>query len=229
MARRRLLMKKKRKLLQCRRQLTAPSYCKQRDGIVKKADELSVKCGVDVGLILFSPKGKLTTFSSSGRVEDVFLRYMERSNGIENHENLYQSLKQVRQEGEMVDKLARIEALEQKLEELNQVQSKKQEQLKCYNCDVEKINSINEATVHEQFLTNAIQNIQRLKQQQMLISQMKARNSESVEAVDLKARESTVENHWEGKGYCSSAGPHLSLDFLAKQKSWNLSINSLEL
>ncbi|CAN1232227.1 Agamous-like MADS-box protein AGL66 [Linum perenne] len=206
MARRRLLMKKKRKLLQCRRQLTAPSYCKQRDGIVKKADELSVKCGVDVGLILFSPKGKLTTFSSSGRVEDVFLRYMERSNGIENHE-----------------------ALEQKLEELNQVQSKKQEQLKCYNCDVEKINSINEATVHEQFLTNAIQNIQRLKQQQMLISQMKARNSESVKAVDLKAKESTVENHWEGKGYCSSAGPHLSLDFLAKQKSWNLSINSLEL
>ncbi|KAL6561307.1 hypothetical protein OROMI_016908 [Orobanche minor] len=54
------------------------TYAKRRDGIVKKAKELSVLCDSDVALIMFSPTGRLTTFASNGRVEDIFLRFVDR-------------------------------------------------------------------------------------------------------------------------------------------------------
>jgi hypothetical protein len=44
------------------------TYSKRRDGIVKKATELSVLCGTDVGLLMFSPTGRLTCFASNGRL-----------------------------------------------------------------------------------------------------------------------------------------------------------------
>lgn len=43
------------------------TYYKRRDGILKKASELSVLCDADVGLLMFSPSGRLTDFSSNGR------------------------------------------------------------------------------------------------------------------------------------------------------------------
>ncbi|KAI8008523.1 Agamous-like MADS-box protein AGL104 [Camellia lanceoleosa] len=57
-------------------------YLKRRDGIIKKANELSVLCDTDVGVIIFSPSGKLTSFASNGRVEDVFLRFINRPDGL---------------------------------------------------------------------------------------------------------------------------------------------------
>ncbi|KAL0328056.1 UNVERIFIED_CONTAM: Agamous-like MADS-box protein [Sesamum calycinum] len=54
------------------------TYTKRKDGIVKKANELSVLCDTDVALIMFSPTGRLTSFASNGRVEDIFLRFVDR-------------------------------------------------------------------------------------------------------------------------------------------------------
>ncbi|TQD72741.1 hypothetical protein C1H46_041732 [Malus baccata] len=47
-----------------RRQVT---FSKRRTGLIKKARELSVLCGVDVGLVIFSPKGRLYEFCSGER------------------------------------------------------------------------------------------------------------------------------------------------------------------
>lgn len=44
------------------------TFTKRKDGIVKKATELSILCGADVGLIMFSPKGRSITFASGGRL-----------------------------------------------------------------------------------------------------------------------------------------------------------------
>jgi MADS-box transcription factor, plant len=41
------------------------SFSKRRAGLLKKARELSVLCDADVGLIIFSPKGKMYEFSTS--------------------------------------------------------------------------------------------------------------------------------------------------------------------
>ncbi|MBF4211536.1 hypothetical protein EI533_28095, partial [Pseudomonas donghuensis] len=45
-----------------RRQVT---FSKRRNGLLKKAFELSVLCDAEVGLIIFSPRGKLYEFASS--------------------------------------------------------------------------------------------------------------------------------------------------------------------
>ena len=41
------------------------TFSKRRNGLLKKAYELSVLCDVEMGLIVFSPRGKLYEFSSS--------------------------------------------------------------------------------------------------------------------------------------------------------------------
>nr|AEX92970.1 MADS box protein 3a [Agave tequilana] len=41
------------------------SFSKRRSGLLKKANELAVLCDADVGLIIFSAKGKLYEYSSS--------------------------------------------------------------------------------------------------------------------------------------------------------------------
>ena len=40
------------------------TFCKRRNGLLKKAFELSVLCDADVALIILSPRGKLYDFSS---------------------------------------------------------------------------------------------------------------------------------------------------------------------
>ncbi|RVX01119.1 Agamous-like MADS-box protein AGL14 [Vitis vinifera] len=41
------------------------TFSKRRNGLFKKAFELSVLCDAEVALIIFSPRGKLYEFSSS--------------------------------------------------------------------------------------------------------------------------------------------------------------------
>ena len=43
------------------------TFSKRRNGLLKKAFELSVLCDAEVGLIVFSPRGKLYEFASAAR------------------------------------------------------------------------------------------------------------------------------------------------------------------
>lgn len=43
------------------------TFSKRRNGLIKKAYELSVLCDVDVALIMFSPSGRLSMFSGNKR------------------------------------------------------------------------------------------------------------------------------------------------------------------
>lgn len=43
------------------------TFSKRRNGLLKKAFELSVLCDAEVALIIFSPRGKLYEFASSTR------------------------------------------------------------------------------------------------------------------------------------------------------------------
>ncbi|KAL6139415.1 hypothetical protein ACLB2K_057719 [Fragaria x ananassa] len=55
-----------------RRQVT---FSKRRSGLMKKARELSVLCGVEVGLIIFSAKGRLYEFCSGDSLGNILERY----------------------------------------------------------------------------------------------------------------------------------------------------------
>ncbi|CAK9271186.1 unnamed protein product [Sphagnum jensenii] len=50
------------------------TYSKRRNGLMKKAYELSVLCDIDVALIMFSPSGKLTQYCNCS-IEDVIARF----------------------------------------------------------------------------------------------------------------------------------------------------------
>ncbi|XP_059651497.1 MADS-box protein SOC1 isoform X2 [Cornus florida] len=47
------------------------TFSKRRNGLLKKAFELSVLCDAEVALIIFSPRGKLYEFASSSMQETI--------------------------------------------------------------------------------------------------------------------------------------------------------------
>ncbi|KAJ8552734.1 hypothetical protein K7X08_020127 [Anisodus acutangulus] len=53
------------------------TFSKRRNGLLKKAYELSVLCDAEVALIIFSQKGKLFEFASSN-MQNTIERYRER-------------------------------------------------------------------------------------------------------------------------------------------------------
>lgn len=57
------------------------TFSKRRNGLLKKAYELSVLCDAEVGLIIFSATGKLSEFASSN-MQNTIERYQECTAGI---------------------------------------------------------------------------------------------------------------------------------------------------
>ncbi|XP_006657934.1 MADS-box transcription factor 18 [Oryza brachyantha] len=55
------------------------TFSKRRNGLLKKAREISVLCDADVALIVFSTKGKLYEFSSHSSMEGILERYQRYS------------------------------------------------------------------------------------------------------------------------------------------------------
>ncbi|KAJ6800636.1 MADS-box transcription factor 50-like [Iris pallida] len=51
------------------------TFSKRRSGLLKKAFELSVLCDAEVGLVVFSPRGRLSEFSSSTSMQRTIERY----------------------------------------------------------------------------------------------------------------------------------------------------------
>ncbi|PPD80085.1 hypothetical protein GOBAR_DD22962 [Gossypium barbadense] len=51
------------------------TFAKRRNGLLKKAYELSILCDAEVALIIFSNRGKLYEFSSSNSIADILERY----------------------------------------------------------------------------------------------------------------------------------------------------------
>nr|AJA34534.1 SOC1 [Picea abies] len=54
------------------------TFSKRRNGLLKKAYELSVLCSAEVGLIVFSPRGKLYEFASPS-MQEILEKYQDRS------------------------------------------------------------------------------------------------------------------------------------------------------
>ncbi|KAJ1811619.1 hypothetical protein LPJ56_005770, partial [Coemansia sp. RSA 2599] len=54
------------------------TFARRRAGLIKKAHELSVLCGVKVGLIIFDTKNASHVYASSGEPDDLFARYLNK-------------------------------------------------------------------------------------------------------------------------------------------------------
>ncbi|PRQ21524.1 putative transcription factor MADS-type1 family [Rosa chinensis] len=51
------------------------TFSKCRYGLIKKAYELSILCDIDIALIMFSPSGRLSHFSSKRRFLSIHIRF----------------------------------------------------------------------------------------------------------------------------------------------------------
>ncbi|THU57509.1 hypothetical protein C4D60_Mb03t04280 [Musa balbisiana] len=81
------------------------TFSKRRNGLIKKAYELSVLCDIDIALIMFSPSGRLSHFSGRRRIEDVLARYVnlpenDRGGVVQNREFVINTLKKLKCEND---------------------------------------------------------------------------------------------------------------------------------
>ncbi|KAK8921102.1 MADS-box transcription factor 13 [Platanthera zijinensis] len=99
------------------------TFSKRRNGLIKKAYELSVLCDIKIMLIMFSHSGKLSYFAGRHRVEDVLSHYInlpdhERGGVSLNKESLMRTLKKLKCESDMAAQLANPGVVNSKVEEL---------------------------------------------------------------------------------------------------------------
>ncbi|CAD5321474.1 unnamed protein product [Arabidopsis thaliana] len=127
------------------------TFSKRRNGLLKKAFELSVLCDAEVSLIIFSPKGKLYEFASSN-MQDTIDRYLrhtkdrvstkpvseenmqhlkyEAANMMKKIEQLEASKRKLLGEGIGTCSIEELQQIEQQLEKSTQVFKEQIEQLK---------------------------------------------------------------------------------------------------
>ncbi|KAG2313101.1 hypothetical protein Bca4012_027676 [Brassica carinata] len=57
------------------------TFCKRRTGLLKKAKELSVLCDAEIGVVIFSPQGKLFELATKGTMDGIIDKYMKCTGG----------------------------------------------------------------------------------------------------------------------------------------------------
>lgn len=151
------------------------TFSKRRNGLIKKAYELSILCDIDIALIMFSPSGRLSHFSGKRRIEDVLTRFInladhDRGGGVHNREYLITTLKKLKCESDMAAQIANPGVVNSNVEELQQELSRFQhqlqnaeERLRIFEPDPLKIPSIPEFESCEKFLEEALARVTQRK------------------------------------------------------------------
>ncbi|XP_020984465.2 agamous-like MADS-box protein AGL104 [Arachis duranensis] len=163
------------------------TFSKRRNGLIKKAYELSILCDIDIALIMFSPSGRLNHFSGKRRIEDVFTRYInlpdqERDNAVNfpephygryiyNKEYLLRTLQQLRNENDIALQLANpgvinseIEELQQEVSRLHQQLQLAEDQIRAYEPDPLKMTSMEELESGEKNLMETLTRVMQRKE-----------------------------------------------------------------
>ncbi|KAG6707276.1 hypothetical protein I3842_06G022700 [Carya illinoinensis] len=162
------------------------TFSKRRNGLIKKAYELSILCDIDIALIMFSPSGRLSHFSGKRRIEDVFTRFInlpdqEREQAVvekgrhcdlQNKEQyLLRTLQKLRSENDIALQIANpttvnseIEELQQEIGRLQQQLQMAEEQIRLYEPDPLKITSIGELESSEKNLLDIMTRIMQRKE-----------------------------------------------------------------
>ncbi|PPS03948.1 hypothetical protein GOBAR_AA16714 [Gossypium barbadense] len=125
------------------------TFSKRRNGLIKKAYELSVLCDVDVALIMFSPSGRLSLFSGNKSIEEILGRYVnlpEHERG--SPESINPQLEEFQQE--IINCKSRIANMEKRL--------------RIFEGDASEITTLIQADYHEQILEETLKQVRLHKQ-----------------------------------------------------------------
>ncbi|XP_010255589.1 PREDICTED: MADS-box protein SOC1 [Nelumbo nucifera] len=91
------------------------TFSKRRNGLLKKAFELSVLCDAEVALIVFSPRGKLYEFASSS-MNKTIERYQRYAKDAQSNKTIEQNMQHLKHEAaNMAKKIELLEASKRKL------------------------------------------------------------------------------------------------------------------
>lgn len=170
------------------------TFSKRRNGLIKKAYELSILCDIDIALIMFSPSKRLSHFSGKRRIEDVLSRYInlpdqERDKGIQNKEYFLRILQQLRSENDVSlhmsnpgDINSEIEELQQEVCRLQQQLQMAEEQIRIYEPDPLKMTSIAELETSEK---NVVETMSRVMQRKevLLNNQLSSYDPSSIQGM----------------------------------------------
>ncbi|KAH7520647.1 hypothetical protein FEM48_Zijuj08G0167300 [Ziziphus jujuba var. spinosa] len=137
------------------------TYSKRRNGLIKKAYELSILCDIDIALIMFSPSGRLSHFSG-------------RKSVIRNKEFLLSTLSTLKSESETIafhqnqmaspaETNANLEELTQDIRSLQHELQMYEQQLRFFEPDPLLIHSIDELETCEKNLWNTLARVTKKK------------------------------------------------------------------
>ncbi|KFK44321.1 hypothetical protein AALP_AA1G242900 [Arabis alpina] len=156
------------------------TFSKRRNGLIKKAYELSILCDIDIALIMFSPSDRLSLFSGKTRIEDVFTRFInlpnqeqenalypeQRRPDIQSKEYLLRILQQLKAENDIALQLTNpaainsgIEDLEQEVCRLQQQLQMAEEELRRYEPDPVRFTSMEDYEVCEKQLLDTLTHV----------------------------------------------------------------------
>ncbi|KAK9692168.1 hypothetical protein RND81_09G245400 [Saponaria officinalis] len=173
-------------------------FAKRRNGLVKKALELLLVCGVDSLFISFSPSGRLSYFSGDKRVEDILGRFVELPEDVrrlhltdeEYHEllGIIDELKEATEQNFRND--SSTQAIQGEIDRVKAELEKEKSELSKYDVSPESISTIEEASIVEANLEDALARVRdRMKQ----LSENQE-NSESEESDFMFGDENPSEN-----------------------------------
>ncbi|XVE94984.1 hypothetical protein REPUB_Repub02eG0057500 [Reevesia pubescens] len=152
------------------------TFSKRRNGLIKKAYELSVLCDVDVALIMFSPSGRVSLFSGNKSIEEILGRYVnlpEHERGrLRNKEFLLKALGNLRDEADQTYQAASSPtSTDSQLEECQQEILKYKSQivdmekrLRIFEGEISEITTLTQAEYHEQILEETLKQVLLRKQ-----------------------------------------------------------------
>ncbi|CAN6202034.1 unnamed protein product [Urochloa humidicola] len=152
------------------------TFSKRRNGLIKKAYELSVLCDIDIALIMFSPSNRLSHFSGRRRIEDVIERYInlpehDRGGIVRNREYLIKMLTQLKCEGDIAEQLtpnkgpvnSNSEELHQEIRKHQHQLQALEERLRMFEPDPVALASMNEVEAAEKFLMDTLTRVEKRK------------------------------------------------------------------
>lgn len=153
------------------------TFSKRRNGLIKKAYELSVLCDVVVALIMFSPSGRVSIFSGNRSMEEIISRYVnlpEHERGrLQNQEHLQRALGKLKSDADRNFQAASSPAsvIDSHVEEIQQEILKyrcqledMEKRLRIYEGDTSDITTLCEAEYREQILEENLKHVRVRKQ-----------------------------------------------------------------
>ncbi|XP_076891765.1 uncharacterized protein LOC143543295 isoform X2 [Bidens hawaiensis] len=174
------------------------TFSKRRNGIIKKAYELSVLCDVDVALIMFSPAGKPSTYAGKGSIEEIMSRYVnlpghERGR-LQNREYLERALgklerdaqdRQVQIQVSSASEDSQLEELQQETAHCKSYIAELEKQIKVYQGDPSEISTLSEAEYRERILEETLKHVCARKRALKKFNNADAQSSSRVVALPL--------------------------------------------